>query len=284
MKRIVALFAVLVVAVFVLNGYMTQASNQDRFWAEAAQGGMAEVALANLALQKSQNEQVKAFAQKVVDDHTMANNELKALAAGKNVTLPMEVTAKQTAMMDKLSGKSGADFDKEFIKTMVKDHEKMIKLFERQAESGTDADVKAFATKTLPTLRSHLEMARTMSAGMKNMSRNSNTDDNRYSDKTPNVNPNANMNSNMMNSNRNMNSSRDMMDSDQNMNSSSNMRMNSNGNMMMNSNMMRNSNMMMNSNINPNMNSNRNMNSNMNSNDNMNSNGNVNDNVSIYRF
>lgn len=269
MKKVFALFAVLVVAVFVLNGYITQASNQDKFWMEAAQGGMAEVALGNLALQKSQNEQVRQFAQTVVDDHMKANDELKTLAASKNVTLPTDVNAKQKSTMNKLSGMSGADFDKEFIKMMVKDHEAMVRLFERQADRGTDADAKAFAAKTLPTLRSHLEMARTMSSDMKSMSKDRGADGNMNSNK--NMDSNGNMNSNR-NMNSNMNFNRDMDDS---MNSNSNRNMNSNKNMDSNSDMM-NSDRNMNSNGNTNMNSNSNSNRNTNSNRNMNSNSNTN--------
>ena len=167
MKRIFALFAVLVVAVFVLNGYMTQASNQDSFWAEAAQGGMAEVALANLALQKSQNEEVKKMAQMMIDDHTKASEELKPLAMSKNVMLPAAMDSKHQSMMSKMSGMSGAEFDMMYVKAMVKDHEKAVSMFQKESTGGKDADAKAFATKQLPVLQEHLTMAQSMMNGMK---------------------------------------------------------------------------------------------------------------------
>ncbi len=181
MKKIFAFYATLAIGVFVLNGFIAQASNQDSFWNEAAQAGMAEVMLGNLALQKSTNEEVKQLAQKIVDDHTAANNELKELATTKSATLPTEVSAKQKATYDKLNALSGDGFDKEFVKTMVKDHEKAVSLFQKQSESGKDAEVKAFAAKTLPTLQGHLEMAKSLSDKMKSMKtpkNNSDTDKN----------------------------------------------------------------------------------------------------------
>jgi putative membrane protein len=211
MKKFYAVLIFLVLVTVVSFGFVAKGLNQDKFWTEAAQGGMAEVMLANLALEKSNNEEIKSFAQKIVTDHTAVGEELKTLAASKNVTLPTDISAKQKASMDKLSNLSGTDFDREFMKLMVKDHGAAVKLFQKQADGGTDADVKAFAAKNLPTLQEHLSMARTMSGGMKNMNSNSNS--------------NRNMNSNMMMNSNNRNSNR-------NMNSNSNMNMNSNVNNM----------------------------------------------------
>ena len=200
MRKIFALFTVLAVGFFVLNGFVTQASNQDSFWNDAAQAGMAEVMLANLALQKSTNEEVKQLAQKVVDDHTAANNELKDLAATKSATLPTEVNTKQKATYDKLNALSGDQFDKEFVKVMVKDHEKAVSLFQKQADRGTDADVKAWAAKTLPALQGHLEMAKALNDKMKSMKsskKNSNSaDGNMNSNGSMNMNSNGSTNAN----------------------------------------------------------------------------------------
>lgn len=142
-------------------------SADTEFMNKAAQGGMAEVELGKLAASKGANADVKKFGQRMVDDHSKANTELKTVAASKSVTLPTEVNAEQKAMMDKLSKLSGAEFDKEYVKGMVEDHEKDVADFEKQSVGGTDADVKAFATKTLPTLKSHLEMIKGISAKMK---------------------------------------------------------------------------------------------------------------------
>jgi len=169
MKKIFTFYMVLAALVFVLNGVISQASNQDSFWNDAAQAGMAEVMLGNLALQKSANDEIKQFAQKIVDDHTAAGNELKDLAATKSATLPTEPNAKQKATYDKLNGLSGEEFDKEFVKVMVKDHEKAVGLFQKQADKGVDAEVKAFAAKTLPVLQGHLEMAKSMNDKLKSM-------------------------------------------------------------------------------------------------------------------
>lgn len=176
MKKFYAACVSLAAAFFVLNGFITQASNQDRFWNDAAQMGLAEVALSNLALQKSQNEQVRSFAQRMVDDHTAVNSELTQLAGTKNVTLPTTPDQKHQSAMEKLNGQSGAEFDRNYMRQMVKDHEAAVKLFQRQSERGEDADAKAFAAKHLPALQSHLQMARTMSDGLKGSSRGGDND------------------------------------------------------------------------------------------------------------
>lgn len=175
MKNIFTFYAILALMAFVSFVFADRVINQDSFWTNAAQSGMAEVALGSLALQKSQNDEVKKLAQTIVDDHTKANDELKTLAAGKSVTLPTDVNAKEKATLDKLNALSGEAFDREFVKTMVKDHEAAVKLFQKQADSGADADVKAFAASTLPTLKSHWEMAKTLSDGLKNMTKKTNT-------------------------------------------------------------------------------------------------------------
>lgn len=138
---------------------------QDNFWTNAAEGGMAEVEMGRLALQKSQNADVKKFAQMMVTDHTKANDELKALAAKKNVVLPTD-TGSHKSTLDKLKGLSGAEFDKAYVDAMVEGHEDTVDLFEDNADD-SDADIKAFATKTLPTLKSHLQMIKDIQSKMK---------------------------------------------------------------------------------------------------------------------
>ena len=136
------------------------------FMNEAAPGGMAEVELGKLAAAKAENAEVKAFAQKMVEDHSKAGDELKQLAAQKKVMLPPDVMPKHKEIMDKLSKLNGADFDKEYVKAMVADHEKDVAAFENVSKTAVDADVKNFATKTLPTLKMHLEMIKAMSEKM----------------------------------------------------------------------------------------------------------------------
>ncbi|HEX6125327.1 MAG TPA: DUF4142 domain-containing protein, partial [Pyrinomonadaceae bacterium] len=130
---------------------------QNSFWTEAASGGMAEVELGRLAQTKSQNAEVKRFAQMMVSDHTKSNDELKALAMKKNVVLPTAPGERHQRTMMQLQGLSGTEFDRAYVDAMVRDHEATVQLFESQTQGAGDADIKAFAEKTLPNLRQHLE-------------------------------------------------------------------------------------------------------------------------------
>jgi putative membrane protein len=137
------------------------------FMTKAAQGGIAEVELGRMAMDKAQNAEVKRYAQTMVQDHTAANNELKAIATKKNMTPPAETDAEHKAVMTRLQGLSGAEFDRAYMEAMVADHEKTVALFETGANTGTDADVKQFAAKTLPKLRMHLDMAKEIHGKLK---------------------------------------------------------------------------------------------------------------------
>lgn len=133
------------------------------FIKDAAKDGMAEVEAGKLAVQKATDPALKAFAQKMVDDHTKANEELKALAQSKGIDLPDDPSLMQKGKLKLLSSADGATFDKRYADSMgVKDHEKAVKMFQKTASNAKDADVKAFAAKTLPTLQEHLKMARDM--------------------------------------------------------------------------------------------------------------------------
>ena len=139
----------------------------DRFLTDAASGGMTEVELGKIASTKAQNAEVKKFAEMMVTDHSKAGDELKALAAKKNITLPTTPIAKHQSLIQKLQGLTGAEFDKAYVEDMLEDHEKDVAEFEKQSESNPDADVKAFAAKTLPTLKKHLEAIKAIQAKMK---------------------------------------------------------------------------------------------------------------------
>lgn len=129
-----------------------------------------EIEMARLALQKSSDESVKQFAQKMIDDHTMAGDELKQLASTKGITLPTMADARAMAMMAKMQRMSGMDFDMMYVKEAgVKAHQDMEKLFMKESMSGKDMEAKAFAAKTLPVVRMHLQMAREWMMNMKNM-------------------------------------------------------------------------------------------------------------------
>ena len=96
----------------------------------------------------------------MIADHSRANNELKVVAAKKNIELPSDLNSSQKSTMEKLSKLSGAEFDKEYISDMVNDHEEDVEDFQTQANKGNDPEIKAFAAKALPTLQGHLQKAR----------------------------------------------------------------------------------------------------------------------------
>jgi putative membrane protein len=128
------------------------------FVKKAAIGGMTEVEASKLAVAKAQDSQLRSFAQKMVTDHTAANEELKSLAKKKGWMVPTSLDAEHQAALQKLSSKSGADFDAAYSKQMMQDHEKTVKLFKGGAQS-SDADLAAWAQKTLPTLQQHEQLA-----------------------------------------------------------------------------------------------------------------------------
>lgn len=149
------------------NSKMSTMTGDTDFMTKAALGGMAEVELGKLAATKAQSAEVKKFAQQMVTDHTKANDEFKAIAGEKNFSMPVRLDAKHQAVLDKLNGLSGAEFDKAYVEAMVADHEETIALFKSEADGGKDADVKAWASKTLPNLQMHLEMIKGIQAKMK---------------------------------------------------------------------------------------------------------------------
>lgn len=145
-------------------------STDRKFMEMAAMGGMAEVEAARVALDKSSSDAVKQYAQKMIDDHTKANQELMQLASAKGVTLPAGPDAKHRAMLAKMSAMSGADFDREYVKNSgVKDHEKMLKLVQGHSRKGGDPEVRAFAAKMVGPVGMHLDMARQMMNAMTGM-------------------------------------------------------------------------------------------------------------------
>ncbi|CAN5623737.1 hypothetical protein BH10ACI3_BH10ACI3_16410 [soil metagenome] len=144
---------------------MTTDKPED-FLKSAAQGGQAEVELGKLVATKAASPEVKKFGQMMIADHTKANTELKALAAKKSVAIPADLGSHQSTI-DRLGKLSGADFDKAYVDDMVSDHEGDVAEFERQAANSPDADVKAFAAKTLPVLKKHLEAIKAIQAKMK---------------------------------------------------------------------------------------------------------------------
>ncbi|NHA07587.1 DUF4142 domain-containing protein [Mucilaginibacter sp. HC2] len=138
-----------------------------KFATDAANGGMAEVAVAKVAEQKAVNPQVKKFAEMMVKDHSKANEELMAIAKTKNITLPAEPSEDKQKELKDLSAKSTTDFDKAYVDAMVDGHKKTISMFEDAAKNCKDADLKAFATNTLPIIKGHLTEIEAIKKGMK---------------------------------------------------------------------------------------------------------------------
>jgi putative membrane protein len=137
-----------------------KASKSDAsFMKEAANDSMAEIELGKVAQQKSQNADIKAFGQRMVDDHTKASEELKPIADKMGVALPTAAEGKHGKMVKDLSNRE-KNFDREYVNAMVKDHEKAVKLFEKTSKKGDSEEVRQFAAKQLPVLQEHLKMAR----------------------------------------------------------------------------------------------------------------------------
>lgn len=153
----------LITAIFCSAGLLLSAQKEnkdEKFAKDAAEAGLMEVKLGELAQSKGSSQDIKTLGQQMVTDHSKANEELKALATKKNIILPTGLSKDGQKSYDELNGKSGEDFDKAYAKMMVKDHEKVIDMFKKESEKGEDADLKSWATKTLPTLERHLEMSK----------------------------------------------------------------------------------------------------------------------------
>lgn len=135
-------------------------AEDSTFVMKAATGGMMEVEAGNAAQQNGMHDRVKAYGTMMVNDHNKANSELMALASGKNVTIPSTLPPDLQNHVEGLKKMKGAAFDKHYMEMMVNDHAKTIADFEKQANSGGNAELRTWAAKTLPTLRMHADSAR----------------------------------------------------------------------------------------------------------------------------
>ena len=136
---------------------LAAAKPDESFYKNAAEGGIAEVAAGHLAQDKGNTQPVKDFGAMMVKDHSAANEKLQSLAASKNITLPSHSSVGQMATKAKLDVLSGDTFDKAYVKGQISAHRQTIALFHKEISAGKDADAKAFAAATLPTVRSHLK-------------------------------------------------------------------------------------------------------------------------------
>ena len=138
------------------------AMGDTHFAKEAAQGGMAEVKLGQLAQEKGSSDSVKSFGKRMVNDHSKAGDKLKEVASRESITLPSDISVKDQATYDRLSKLSGSAFDRAYARDMVKDHETDVAAFQREANAGKNDSLKSFASESLPTLQDHLKQAKDM--------------------------------------------------------------------------------------------------------------------------
>jgi putative membrane protein len=140
----------------------TISTADNDFILAGAQGGMTKVKLGELAAQKGTRDDVKAFGKMMVKDHGAINDDLKALAAQKGVTLPDSLDAKHQGMVDKMAALSGSEFDNAYIAGMIKDHKMDAKEFKAESAETKDADVKGFVDKSIPVVAEHLKAINAM--------------------------------------------------------------------------------------------------------------------------
>ena len=162
-------------------------SSDANFIKEAAQGGMMEVQLGKFASEKASNDQVKEFGRRMEQDHSKANDELKKLASDKGVNLQNELDKKHKSALERLTKLSGAEFDRQYMQAMVKDHKEDVSKFQRESDKAKDPDVKKFASQTLPTLKQHLQLAESTDKnvkGSKSSSKSTGTSSEKSSDST----------------------------------------------------------------------------------------------------
>lgn len=150
-----------------INAASDTAAQDEAFIRKAAQGGMTEVRLGEIAKTKAKHTGVREFGAMMVTDHGKANTELKTLAEAKGVKLSTELEGKHQATVDRLNKLSDDAFDKAYVEEMVSDHKKDVADFEKFSGTVKDAELKAFVDKTLPTLRTHLDRVLTLQKEMK---------------------------------------------------------------------------------------------------------------------
>jgi len=146
---------------------MPRKVDDKKFAKDAALGGLTEVELGKLAAQKASNDAVKQFGQRMVDDHSKANEQLKQIAGKSNIEVPAALDSKHQSRIDKLAKLSGPAFDKAYVKDQLKDHERDVDDFKSEAQNGSDPNVKQFAMQTLPTLEEHLNAAKDLKKTVK---------------------------------------------------------------------------------------------------------------------
>ena len=139
----------------------------SKFMTEAANIGLTEISLGKLASERSSNSKIKHFGNMMVKDHMHANHELQNIASEKNITLPDSLSKSSKKECDDLKKKKGKAFDKAYIDMMVDGHQKVLSQFEDLEKHGTDSQLKAFVSKTIPVIQDHLDSAKAIKESIK---------------------------------------------------------------------------------------------------------------------
>lgn len=140
-------------------------SKEDlNFVLKAGPMGLAEVAIGEMARSQSNRPDIQQFAERLIQDHTSNNKQLAVLVQRKGIDAPTGPDLEHQRLHERLSRLRGTDFDKEFVRAQVRDHEQVVALFEREAMDGHDRDLREFAQKSMGLMQSHLQMAREMSS------------------------------------------------------------------------------------------------------------------------
>ncbi|SOD14146.1 DUF4142 domain-containing protein [Pedobacter xixiisoli] len=145
---------------------ITVRDNEAEFATNAADASLAEINFANLAIANTSNQEIKNYANMMLKDHGMANDELMALAKSKNITLPATMSSEHQKHRNELAEKKGTDFDKKYAQLMEENHVKVLAVMEHEARKGTDTDLKAFASKMVSVVNSHLNAIRKIKKGL----------------------------------------------------------------------------------------------------------------------
>ncbi|HEX6103248.1 MAG TPA: DUF4142 domain-containing protein [Alphaproteobacteria bacterium] len=138
------------------------AEADQTFVEKAAQDSIAEIDLGELAKERAESEEVKQFAQRMIDDHGKANEQLEEIAKSKGAVIPTEAGEEHSKLRAELGELEGEAFDQKYMAAMAEDHQKAVDLFQKQAEEGQDPELKSFAEQTLPIIKEHLTMAQSM--------------------------------------------------------------------------------------------------------------------------
>ncbi len=168
--RLLLTVGVLSLGFLAANAAYAKGATSEDFVKKASIAGKFEIDSSKLALDKSNRQDVRTFAQRMIDDHTKASDELKETISTANINL-MPATAldsKHQKMMDKLSNADADKFDKEYIKIQEDAHKEAVKLFDKYSKKGDNEDLRSFAADTLPIMQSHLEHIKKLKSEYKN--------------------------------------------------------------------------------------------------------------------